>query len=178
MQIKDATAKDWPGIWAVMEPIVRAGETYTWDTDASEAALRAAWLHGPAGDEAGALKKAAGRARTFVAVIDGEVAGTAELHPNYGGGASDVANAGFMVGAGHQGRGVARALGEHVLAAARDLGYSAMVFNAVVESNTRAVGLWQSLGFRVVGTIPGAFRRPDGERVGLHVMHRSLRADG
>jgi ribosomal protein S18 acetylase RimI-like enzyme len=162
MEIRDAGAADWPGIWAVMEPVVRAGGTYTWDTDTDAATLRAKWLHEhPPG-------------RTVVAVLDGEVVGTAETHPNYGGGAADVANAGFMVAGHHAGQGIARALAEHVLGAARADGYRAMVFNAVVESNERAVGLWRSLGFAIVGTVPDAFRRPDGVRVGLHVMHRRL----
>jgi GNAT superfamily N-acetyltransferase len=29
--IRDAAAEDWPAIWAFMEPIVRAGETFSWD---------------------------------------------------------------------------------------------------------------------------------------------------
>ncbi|MFD1506001.1 GNAT family N-acetyltransferase [Georgenia yuyongxinii] len=162
MEIREATAADWPRIWSVMEPVVRAGETYTWDTDTDERTLRVKWLH----------ERLPGR--TVVAMLDGEVVGTAETHPNYGGGAADVANAGFMVDGGHAGKGIARALAEHVLAAARADGYRAVVFNAVVSSNERAVGLWQSLGFSIVGTVPGAFRRPDGSYVGLHVMHRWL----
>ncbi|MFH5821488.1 GNAT family N-acetyltransferase [Georgenia sp. AZ-5] len=162
LEVRAATDADWPGIWAVMEPVVRAGETYTWDPGTDEATLREKWMH------------AGGHGRTVVAVTHGRVVGTAELHPNYGGGAADVANAGFMVAADHAGRGVARALAAHVLDLARAYGYSAMVFNAVVASNVRAVRLWQSMGFAVVGTIPGAFRLPSGDRVGLHVMHRFL----
>lgn len=171
MDIRAATPADWPGIWAVMEPVVRAGQTYTWEPDAAEPALREAWLHDP-GRRSDRLKR--GPARTVVAVVDGVVAGTAELHPNYGGGAGDVANAAFMVAEAYRGRGIARALGEHVLALARALGYRAMVFNAVVASNAHAVALWRSLGFDVVGTIPQAFERPDGARTDLLVMHREL----
>ena len=49
-----------------------------------------------------------------------------------------------------------------------------MQFNAVVETNERAVGLWRSLGFETIGTVPEAFRLPDGSLTGLHVMHRRL----
>ena len=49
-----------------------------------------------------------------------------------------------------------------------------MQFNAVVESNTAAVRLWQALGFQIVGTVPEAFQHPTLGRVGLHVMHRRL----
>jgi GNAT superfamily N-acetyltransferase len=69
---------------------------------------------------------------------------------------------------------VGRALGEHALDWARDQGYLAMQFNAVVETNTRAVALWRSLGFQVVGTVPDAFCHPAEGYVGLHIMHRYL----
>ena len=49
-----------------------------------------------------------------------------------------------------------------------------MQFNAVVESNTRAVALWRSLGFEVLATIPEGFRHPVKGYVGLHVMYRRL----
>jgi ribosomal protein S18 acetylase RimI-like enzyme len=65
-------------------------------------------------------------------------------------------------------------LGEHVVEWHRREGFRAIQFNAVVESNTAAVHLWQRLGFVVIGTVPGAFRRPDGSYVGLHVMLRDL----
>jgi ribosomal protein S18 acetylase RimI-like enzyme len=160
--IRDATPDDWPAMWAFMRGIVAAGETFTWDRDTSEAQARAYWLHDPPG-------------RTVVAVdADGAVVGTAETHPNHGGPGSHIANAGFMVDPAHAGRGIGRALGEHVIEQARADGYRAMVFNAVVETNTGAVALWRSLGFAVLATIPEAFHHPTKGYVGLHVMHRPL----
>jgi GNAT superfamily N-acetyltransferase len=160
--IRDATAADWPAIWGFMEPIVRGGETFCWDRAATEDEARGMWMHEPPG-------------RTVVAVDgDGRVVGTAETHPNHGGPGAHVANAGFMVDAAHGGRGVGRALGEHVVAAAREDGYRSMQFNAVVETNTRAVALWRSLGFDVLATVPEAFDHPEHGLVGLHVMFRRL----
>ena len=160
--IRAATADDWPAIWRIVAPIVAAGETFCWDRDTGEAEARAMWLHDPPG-------------RTVVAVDDGgAVVGTAETHPNHGGGGAHVANAGFMVDPAHAGRGVGRALAAHVIAQARDDGYAAMQFNAVVETNTRAVALWRSLGFEVLTTVPGAFRHPTAGDVGLRVMYRRL----
>jgi hypothetical protein len=49
-----------------------------------------------------------------------------------------------------------------------------MQFNAVVETNVAAVGLWKALGFAVIGTVPEAFDHPRHGRVGLHVMYRRL----
>ena len=46
-----------------------------------------------------------------------------------------------------------------------------MQFNAVVETNERAVELWKSLGFSIIGTVPRAFRHPAHGLVGLHIMH-------
>jgi ribosomal protein S18 acetylase RimI-like enzyme len=162
MLIRDATADDWPQIWPFLRRIVSAGETFTWDRDVDEEQARAMWMHEPPG-------------RTIVAVgADGAVLGTAETHPNQGGPGAHIANAGFMVDPDHGGRGVGRALAEHVIEQARADGYRAMVFNAVVETNVRAVALWRSLGFDVLATVPEGFRHPVHDYVGLHVMHRRL----
>ena len=141
MDIRDATADDWPAIWPFLRAIVRAGETYTLPRDLDEAAARAFWM----------------RACTLVAV-DG----------------AHVANASFMVDPAHGGKGVGRALGTAVLNRARADGYRAMQFNAVVETNTGAVRLWQALGFTVLTTVPEAFHHPTHGYVGMHVMWRSL----
>jgi L-amino acid N-acyltransferase YncA len=161
VRIREATAEDWPAIWSFMQGIIAAGETFSWDRDTTEEQARAMWF-----PELG---------RTVVAVdADGTVVGTAETHPNYGGPGSHVANAGFMVDPAHAGRGVGRALGEHVVEQARADGYRAMVFNAVVETNTHAVRLWRSLGFEVLATVPEGFNHPAEGFVGLHIMHLQL----
>jgi len=161
--IREAGPEDWPGIWAILEPVIRAGETFTWDRDTAEDEARARWF-----------KQAPGR--TFVAVASdtGAILGTGELHANQGGGGSHVANAGYMVHPAQAGRGLARALCAYSLGAARDAGFRAMQFNAVVESNVRAVAAWKSMGFEVLATIPEAFNHPELGYVGLHVMYRKL----
>jgi len=162
MLIRDATADDWPAIWPFLRRIVAAGETYTWPRDIGEAEARAMWLLEPPG-------------RTVVAVDpDGTVLGTAKMNPNHMGPAAHIASASVMVNPEHAGRGVGRALGEHVIDRARAEGYRAMQFNAVVETNTAAVALWRSLGFEVLGTLPEGFHHPEKGYVGLHIMHRSL----
>jgi GNAT superfamily N-acetyltransferase len=105
---------------------------------------------------------------------DGEVLGTATMGPNRPGRGSHVATGTFMVAPAARGRGVGRALGEHLVRWAGEQGYRGIQFNAVVETNTAAVALWRSLGFEVVGTVPGAFHHPEHGYVGLHVMHRPL----
>lgn len=162
MIIRAATNEDWTAIWPFLREIVRAGETYSYDRDLPEDAARALWVQAPP-------------ARTVVAVDDGgAVLGTAKFSPNHGGGAAHVATASFMVDPAAAGRGVGRALGDHVLEQARTDGFRAMQFNAVVETNVGAVALWRSLGLEVMTTLPEAFRLPDGRYVGLHVMYRLL----
>ncbi|MCF2530295.1 GNAT family N-acetyltransferase [Yinghuangia soli] len=162
MEIRDAVPEDWPAIWPFFREIVRAGETYTYPRDTDEEFGRVLWMLAPPG-------------RTVVAVdADGTVLGSAKMNPNQMGPGSHVASASFMVDPAARGRGVGRALGEHVLAWARAEGYRSMQFNAVVESNTHAVALWKSIGFEVVGTVPGAFHHPELGDVGLHVMYQRL----
>ena len=148
-------------MWAILEPVIRAGDTFTWDRGTTEDDARARWF-----------KDAPGQA--FVAVGDGQVLGTGELHANQGGGGSHVANAGYMVHPDHGGKGLARALCAYSLDAARAAGFRAMQFNAVVESNIRAVAAWQTMGFEVLATIPEAFNHPTLGYVGLHLMYRKL----
>ncbi|MFR9799486.1 N-acetyltransferase family protein [Streptomyces sp. MS06] len=160
MPIRQAAADDWPRIWPFWHRIVAAAETYAWDPDTTEEAARALWMS-PA-------------KRVYVAEDDGgTVVGSAYLTANYGGPASRIANAGFMVDPDRTGRGTGRALADHVLSEAKALGYTGMVFNAVVETNP-AVALWASLGFTVLGTVPEAYEHPRHGTVGLHIMYRAL----
>jgi GNAT superfamily N-acetyltransferase len=162
MRIREAEDDDWLAIWPFFSEIVRAGETYAYPLDLDLDAGRRLWLLSPPG-------------RTVVAVDDeGRILGTANMQANRPGAGSHVASASFMVDPAATGRGVGRALGEHMIGWAREEGFRSIQFNAVVESNTRAVELWRSLGFEIIGTVPEAFRRPSGEYVGLHVMYRRL----
>lgn len=158
MKIREAIAEDWPQIWPFLREIVRAGETYTWDRDVTEERAREMWM----------------APRTVVAVDGGTVVGTAKMGRNHMGPGAHIANASFMVHPDHSGRGIGRALGEHVLDKARADGFRAMQFNAVVSTNTRAVGLWESLGFEVVATLPDGFEHAKLGYVGLHIMFRKL----
>lgn len=161
MEIRPATAADWPAIWPIVEAVVADGETYAYPEPLSPEVAEALWLEPQPG-------------RAVVAVLDGEVVGTAKTGPNRPGRGAHVATASFMVSPAHQGRGVGRALAQHVLGLARADGYRSMQFNAVVETNVGAVHLWQDLGFTVLCTVPEAFDSRRHGLVGLHVMYRSL----
>jgi GNAT superfamily N-acetyltransferase len=113
-------------------------------------------------------------AHGVVALDENEVAGAYVLKPNHPGRGAHVCNAGYMVAERCRGRGLGRLLGEHSLDRARELGYSAMQFNQVVATNRVAIHLWQRLGFRTIGEVPGSFRHPVLGLVGALVMHREL----
>ena len=150
---------DWGVVRAIVEEVAAEGETYCLPVGMTEDETRAFWLSD---------------AHTVVASVDGEILGSAHMGPNRPAQGSHVGTASFMVSSRARGRGVGRALGEYAVDWHRRNGFRAIQFNAVVETNTGAVRLWESLGFHTVGTVPGAFRRPSGEYVGLHVMHLAL----
>jgi ribosomal protein S18 acetylase RimI-like enzyme len=160
MLIRAATLEDAPAIWSILEPTIRAGETYALPRDLTEAAALAYWI-APDRD-------------TFVAQEDGQILGTYYLRANQAAGGAHVANCGYMTAASATGRGVARRMCEHSLAHARARGFRAMQFNLVVSTNTRAVALWQSLGFATVGRLPLAFHHPQLGYVDALVMYQSL----
>jgi len=160
---REATAADWDAIWLIVREVVSAGETFAYPADMGEQDARSAWMP----------DSVIGR-RTFVAERDGEIVATSYLRPVHPGPGDHVANAGWMVSPASSGRGIGRAFAVHVIEEARRSCFTAMQFNAVVAANRRAVALWKSLGFRIIGTVPGAFRHPEHGPTGLHIMHREL----
>lgn len=160
--IRDATPEDWAAIWPFFREIVIASETYAYDPNMDEAEGRRTWMIDPPG-------------RTVVATdAGGMVLGTASMYANRPGPGAHVASASFMVDPRHAGKGTGRALGENTIEWARENGFRAIQFNAVVETNTAAVALWRSLGFEVLTTVPEAFKHPAHGYVGLLIMHRFL----
>src|SRR3954469_8781934 len=146
MRIRHARQEDHQALWRILEPTIRAGETYALPSDMSEAEAIAYWT--------GSDRE------TFVAEEDGLILGTYYLRPNQLGGGAHVANCGYMTAAEATGRGVARRMCEHSMQRARDRGFRAMQFNFVVATNERAIRLWQGLGFETVGRLPLAFLHP------------------
>jgi L-amino acid N-acyltransferase YncA len=164
--IRQATDMDWPGIWRIFRRVVASGDTFSYPPDITEVAAKQLWM----------MPKSAENPRqaTYVVLTDGVIAATAFLKPNAPGLGDHVANAGFMVDPDQGGRGLGRRLAEHILAEARRMNFAAMQFNYVVSSNARAVHLWQSVGFRIIGTLPGAFRHATRGPTDVHVMWREL----
>jgi len=160
MIIRPSTDADTDAIWAILEPVVRAGETYTFPRDWSRADALAYW-HSP-GHE------------VFVAEEGGSAVGTYYLRANQKGGGAHVANCGYVTSVRATGRGVGRAMCVHSMDLASARGFTAMQFNFVVGTNERAVTLWKRLGFDIVGTLPAAFQHPRLGLVDAYVMFRRL----
>lgn len=158
--IREASDHDRDAVWEIFRAVVADGDTYAFEPDTPRDEALAYWFQPGA--------------RTYVAEDAGPIVGTYVLKANQVGLGSHVANAGFMVSPAARGVGVGRAMGEHSLAEARRLGYHAMQFNFVVSTNQTAIRLWERLGFRVVGTLPGAFRHRTQGFVDALVMFRSL----
>jgi ribosomal protein S18 acetylase RimI-like enzyme len=90
-----------------------------------------------------------------VARVEGRLAGSYFIKPNFPDAAAHIANAGYLVPVAMRRRGIGRALAEHSLEEARRHGFDAMMFNLVLETNPSRK-LWRSLGFVEVGRIPDA----------------------
>lgn len=162
MQIREATAEDWPAIWPFFQKIITAGDTYTFDPDMDSERSRSIWM-------------LSAPSRTVVAVDEaGAVLGSGKMNANQAGPGSHIANASYMVDPARQGHGTGRALCEYSIDWARSAGFRGIQFNAVAESNVHAIKLYESLGFRVIGTVPEGFRHPEQGRIGLHIMHLAL----
>jgi ribosomal protein S18 acetylase RimI-like enzyme len=155
-----AQQPDADAIWRIIEPTIRAGESYALPRDMSRKAALAYWL--------------APEHEVFVVEDGGSVVGTYYMRRNHQGGGAHVANCGYMTLPSASGRGVARAMCEHSLDHAKSRGFLAMQFNFVVSSNGRAVRLWQDFGFEAVGRLPAAFNHPRLGLVDALVMYRRL----
>jgi len=161
--VRPATDADHDAIWAILEPMIRAGDTYPLPRDMARADALAYWF-APGRDVHVA----------HLTDLEGAIVGTYFLQASQRGAGSHVANCGYVVAPAAGRQGVGRAMCEHSLALAKARGFRAMQFNFVVGSNERAVRLWHSCGFEIVGRLPAAFNHPTRGFVDAFVMYRLL----
>lgn len=164
-EVSPATDADWAGIWAIFHDVVQGQDTYAYAPDTAEADAKNMWM--------GAGKYGTG-AQAYVVRDAGKVIGTFSLRANHFGQGSHVANAAYMVHRDYRGKGVARALCLFSMQEAKRRGFLSMQFNYVVSTNTAAVNLWQSMGFKIIGTSPKSYRHGTHGFVDIYIMHRSL----
>ena len=161
LTIRPFQTEDWPAVWSLLQITFASGDTYAYAPESTEAEIQQIWIEAPLA--------------TWVAcTVDGSLIGTYKLQINQPGLGAHVANCGYVVAPAARGQGVAAQMCEHSQTEARRLGFRAMQFNLVVSTNTGAVRLWQKLGFRIIGTLPGAFAHRQLGDVDAHVMYKSL----
>ena len=163
LNIRPAAEADRDAIWDIFHEVVAAGDTYAFDPGMLREEALAYWFEADT--------------HTYVAESDRRIVGTYILRANQVAPGAHVANAAYMVAKDARGLGVGRKMAEHSLSEARRLGFRAMQFNFVVSTNASAIHFWQQLGFKIVGTLPGAFRHPQAGYVDVYVMFRSLLED-
>ncbi len=160
IKITPATSADEERIWALLQPVFSAGDTYAVDPLIDREAAIAYWME--------ADKTA------FILRVEGQAAGTYYIRPNQPGGGAHICNCGFITAPSARGKGVARRMLDHALIEAKQQGYRAMQFNFVLASNQRALAIWQRNGFATIGRIPQAFLHPKQGYVDALILHRSL----
>ena len=161
LQIRPYEAADWPSLWALLEPVFRAGATFPHDPGITEEEAQVAWVE---------------QSQAAMVAVDatGALVGTCYLRPNSLALGAHVANAGYVVAEHCRRQGIGSRLCQHSLQAARRLGFRAMQFNLVVSTNTAGIRCWQRNGFQVVGTLPEAFRHKQLGYVDALVMIQPL----
>ena len=160
MNIREATEKDFDGIWSIFHEVAYLGETYAYDRDTTKEKAFSIWMTLPA--------------KTFVCEEDNKIIGTYYLKTNQAGPGSHVCNCGYMVASDARGKGLASAMCKHSQEIAKEMGYKAMQFNFVASTNVGAIGLWTKLGYETVGRLPKAFNHPKQGYVDALVMYKLL----
>ena len=160
IKITPATSADEERIWALLQPVFSAGDTYAVDPLIDRDAAIAYWME--------ADKTA------FILRVEGQAVGTYYIRPNQPGGGAHICNCGFVTAPSARGKGVARRMLDHAFIEAKQQGYRAMQFNFVLASNQRALAIWQRNGFATIGRIPQAFLHPKQGYVDALILHRSL----
>jgi ribosomal protein S18 acetylase RimI-like enzyme len=148
LDVASAAAEDEDELFAAFAAVVEAGEGYPHSPPIQREEFRDYWL---SHKDLVAVARTADSARTLV--------GSYFLKANFPGRAAHIVNAGYIVVPAFRGRGAGVALVQHSMDEARRLGFDAMQFNLVFESNP-ARPMYERLGFSVVGRIPAAV---DGE---------------
>jgi ribosomal protein S18 acetylase RimI-like enzyme len=160
IQIRIATEVDHDLIWEIIRKVIATGDTYVFAPDSSREKMLSFWC----GNDK----------HTYVATSHQNIVGTFFIKDNQPDLGNHIANAGYMVAPEFSNAGIGRLMGEFSLEEAKKLGYKAMQFNIVIKTNERAVKLWKTLGFEIIGEIPYAFQHAVHELTNAFIMYRKL----
>ena len=161
LKIVPPTPADHNALWEMFHYTVQQGDTYVYAPDSDQEYFENLWLKTPLA--------------TFVAKEGETIVGTYVLRENKPGLGKHIANAGYITHPDHRGKGIAQAMCKHSMKEAKKRGFKAMQFNFVVSTNTRAVRLWQHMGFTIIGTVPEAYQHQGlNKLVDVHIMWQKL----
>ncbi|MDR2035509.1 MAG: GNAT family N-acetyltransferase [Coriobacteriales bacterium] len=151
-----------PQCLEIFNEIIAEGETIPWEVPFTQANFDAYYVP---------------EEPLWCAVAGNTVLGFVHIKPNGLGRTGHLANCGYSVARAARGKGVGKALVAKSIEVARAMGYTGIQFNAVVATNTVAIGLYRSFGFKIIGTVPNSFRfgsPEDPHYVDRHIMYREL----
>lgn len=160
INIVEANPADFSKIWPIFQDVISAGDTYVNRADTAYQEAYEKWFDKDA--------------KTFIAKINDEIIGAYLIKPNQIDRGSHIANCSYIVSKAARGLGCGKLLGEHSIEVAKKLNYRAIQFNFVVSTNKVAVNLWQSLGFKIIATVPQAFNHKDLGYVDVYIMFLQL----
>lgn len=160
LNIRKYREEDKTHIVEIIKYVISKGDSFTFASDASTESVLDDWCDADK--------------HTFVAVLDGEIIGTFYIKANQTGLGDHIANGSYIVAPEARRQGVGRKMGEFSIKEAKKLGFHAMQFNFVVKSNDKAVKLWQSIGFEIIGEIPEAYRHIENGLTNAYIMYRKL----
>jgi ribosomal protein S18 acetylase RimI-like enzyme len=161
ISIRKLREADKSEIWQIIKYVISKGDSFTYAPDVSREDALEDWV---SSDK-----------HAFVAVDENEkILGTFYIKANQTGLGSHIANGSYMVAPEARRKGVGRLMGEYSIEEAKRLGFHAMQFNFVVKSNEKAVNLWKSLGFEIIGEIPDAYRHLENGLTNAYIMYRKL----
>lgn len=107
---------------------------------------------------------------------DKNIVGGFYIKPNFPGRCAHIANCGYIVKKKYRGQKIGFHLGKYSIDIGKELGYKSIIFNLVFKENFGAVKLWEKLGFKILGTIPNAVNKGNGEFQDAYIMFLDLSA--
>lgn len=158
--IKEANFKDFKKIWPIFNNVIQTCDTFVFPPEMSYGEANTYWMSSPN--------------KVFIVCKNDEVLATYMLKPIHSGNGSHIANASFMVGEKARAKGIGKLMGLHCIQTAKKLGFKAIQYNMVVSTNSIAVNLWKSLGFKILATVPGGFKHKELGFVDSYIMFREL----
>ncbi|MDA9818049.1 GNAT family N-acetyltransferase [Flavobacteriaceae bacterium] len=162
LNFRTTTEEDFEQIWQIYKNVTKDGDSYLDNPNniTKEYAYKK-WLNKTS--------------INIVAEFKEEVVGFYSLRHNFIDYGSHVANGSYIISHKFRQKGFGKQLALHSIDIAKDAGYKAMQFNFVLSTNVAAIKLWQSVGFKIIGTSPQSYQHQKlNKLVDSHIMHRFL----